>query len=78
MFPAYYGLKKVGETVGVNITDGFYKYASIIAKQGKEDSRSMMMIHPLYVELQKQSPLGMMRNYDLVVVDQIKNPISKK
>lgn len=51
MFPAYYGLKKVGETVGFNVTDGFYKYASIIAKHGKEDTRSIMMIHPLYVEL---------------------------
>lgn len=60
------------------MTEGLNKYASLIANHGKEDSRQMMIIHPLYVELQKQSPMGMMRDYDLVVVDQIKTPISKK
>ena len=78
MFPAYYFMKKTGEQVGINVTEGVNKYASIIANHGKEDTRSMMMIHRLYVELQQQSPLGMMRDYDLVVVDQAKNPLTKK
>lgn len=78
MFPAYYFMKKTGEQVGINVTEGVNKYANLIANQGKEDTRSMMMIHPLYVELQKQSPLGMMRDYDLVVVDQVNKPITKK
>jgi hypothetical protein len=51
MFPAYYFMKKTGEQVGINVTEGVNKYASMIANHGKEDTRSMMMIHRLYVEL---------------------------
>lgn len=51
MFPAYYFMKKTGEKVGLNVTEGVNKYATMIANHGKEDSRSMMMIHRLYVEL---------------------------
>ncbi len=44
-------MKKTGEKVGLNVTEGVNKYATMIANHGKEDSRSMMMIHRLYVEL---------------------------
>ena len=37
----------------------------------------LMVPHPLYIELQKKSPMGMMRDYNITVIEEGKS-ISRK
>lgn len=79
--PAYYGLKnfdKFSELMGVqqNITDGLMKLA-INQKKNRNENIPNTFVHPLYVHLQKQSPMGMMKDFNVSEVDWKQSPIGK-
>jgi hypothetical protein len=70
--PVYYGLEQIGKKLGVidekkNITDGLMKYANLNKKD--DDSMVGSFIHPLYVQLQQESPMGMMKDFKIAEID---------
>lgn len=72
LHPTFYGIQKMGEAGGVNITDSLAKY---LRKQMKEEvpvHHLGIFIHPLYAELQSNSPMGNMKPYNITIIDSAK------
>lgn len=70
--PVYYGLSKMTKSLGVidekaNITDGLMEFANKFNHAPEE--RVMSFIHPLYVKLQKDSPMGMMKDFNVSEIE---------
>lgn len=50
-----------------NVTDGLRRYMDQMSEN--RDKRVSTFVHPLYVELQKDSPMGMMKDFNLSEID---------
>jgi len=62
--------------MGYNVTEGLNKYIRVFMGGQDKDKLPSFLIHPLYVELQQQSPLSD-PNYTIAEVDKLENPIGK-
>lgn len=72
--PAFYQLSsKYGSTT----SKGLERYAAKMAEaKGTARVAPEMVPHPLYVELQKRSPMGMMKDYTIREFDDALSPIN--
>lgn len=79
--PSYFGLIKLGDKLGLinekNMTNGLYQYVKNMVKSKDERVAPYFMPHPLYVELQQRSPLGMLRDYNVTEIDMNNQTIGK-
>ncbi len=82
MHPLIFGFSQGAKVVGLTNTEEVRKQIAItIDKQmswGQDEAQKMLMIHPLYVSLQQNSPIGMLRTYSVAEIDQLNNPIDIK
>lgn len=64
--------------MGVNMTDTFATYLrENVAKTRIGLNPSALILHPLYEELQEQSPMGVGKDYTLAIYD-VSNEEEKK
>ena len=63
------------------MTNGLMKFSGILEKERKKNENANAapgyMIHPLYVELQRKSPMGMMRDWNITEIDMETETIGK-
>ena len=67
--PAFYGLSKLGATTSADPEGALKTYLATLTKRGSGTKGKGMFLHPLFVELQEQSPLGPGKNFTISEID---------
>ena len=65
--PAFY---QIAAKFGGTSKSRLRNFAKNISNKDDERVAPDLVPHPLYIELQKQSPMGMMRDYELTIIDE--------
>lgn len=75
MNPAYYGIQRMGEAGGFNITDSLSKVIFNSMKEENTWHHRGIVMHPLYIELQKANP-DLRKGQNITTVDTTKEHIT--
>lgn len=74
--PAYYGLKNLGVIGNETSPNNFLENVHSIMQGSTEPQ--FKMLHPMYVMLQEQSPMGMLRDFKVAEVDMERDTMTVK
>lgn len=67
--PLYYGVDKVSKKLGYNVSNEVDVNKYLEAFTNNNDLDQDKLLHPMYVMLQEQSPMGMLRDFHIKEVD---------
>ena len=67
--PAFYGLSKLSSKTSADPEGALKTYLAKLTKSGTGTHGKGMFLHPLFVELQEQSPMGPNKNFTISEID---------